>query len=342
MANMVTINDVAREAGVSKTTVSYVISHNPRIPHDTQERVRRAMKKLGYSVNHTARALSTSKTMTLGLLVSGQNDGMPLSLTRGAYLCELSKFARQHGYDLLLISNPDGVQAIRELASARKVDGLILMDLQRNDVRVAAAVESKLPTVLLGVPSDSLGLDVVDTDFERAAHELIRRFVNQGHRDIALVHTSESPKDDGANYAVRFRQAALTEARAAGITLRVPPMDVWDLNPAEHIRTVLNRFPTASGLLIDDDNAVIAAPQALLELGIHVPEDLSVAVVVPDVIHQRMRIPYTAVNINLSAVAEETIDTLIRRISKPDSPSVTRLVSQPLNDCGSIIRRDAP
>ena len=191
-----TITDVAHEAGVSKTTVSYVISNNPRISKDTADRVRQAMRKLGYTVNHTARALSTSKTMTIGLQVNA-DDNMKVSLTRGAYLCELSDCARKQGYDLLLLSHHNGMQSIRDIANSRKVDGLILMDIDRADPRIPVAVESEVPTVLLGIPENPMGLDEVDTDFERAAHELIDLFTEQHHQEIALLHTPEGTENGG-------------------------------------------------------------------------------------------------------------------------------------------------
>lgn len=332
---MVTITDVAHEAGVSKTTVSYVISHNPRISEETAKRVREAMEKLGYAVNHSARALSTSKTMTLGLQVNAEGN-MKVSLTRGAYLCELADFARTRGYDLLLMSNRNGVEGIRDIAGAGKVDGLILMDITCEEPRIEAAIESKVPTVLLGIPEDPKGLDEVDTDFERAAHELIALFERKGHREIALVHTPEGTLGRGANFAVRFRRSVMAEAEAEGITLHVPPPEDWNLPPAEKLRAVLQRYPDITGVIIDDDNTIISTPQVLLELGVCVPDDLSVAVVVPDVLREQMRIPYTAIDINLPAVAQEAVETMIRRIEHPDAPSVTRLVSQPLTDLGSV------
>lgn len=335
VGGVTTITDVAREAGVSKTTVSYVISRNPRIPEATANRVREAMNRLGYTVNYAARALSTAKTMTIGLLIN-EADGLSLSLTRGAYLCKLSDYARAQGYDLLLMNNRNGVSAIRDVVSARKVDGLILMDVLREDPRVAAARETGIPTVLLGVPSDSCGLDQVDTDFGRAAHELVDLFARQGHREVAVVHTAEVPEETGANYAVRFRQALLEETADKGLVLDVPPADEWDLDPGEKLRAVLTRFPRATGVIVDDDNSVISAPQVLMELGVAVPRDLSVAVVAPDVVRTTMRIPYTAIDINLPAVAERTVETLMRRIADPSGPAVTQLVSQPLTDLGSV------
>ena len=175
-----------------------------------------------------------------------------------------------------------------------------------------------------------MGLDEIDTDFERAAHELIDLFTEQHHQEIALLHTPEGTENGGSNFAVRFRQSVVREASDKGITLHVASPEDWDLAPSERLRSTLNRFPNITGLIIDDDNAVISAPQTFTELGMQVPEDLSVAVVVPDVIRDQMRIPYTAIDINLPAVAQEAVDTLVRRIDNPNAPSVTRLVSQPL------------
>lgn len=351
---MVTISDVAREAGVSKTTVSYVISGNPRISDETAARVRRAMADLGYTVNRAARALSTAKTMAIGLMVDAV-AAKALSVTRGMYLCELSACARRHGYDLLLMASDDGVRTIRDVASARKVDGLILMDIDRDDPRVRAAVEAKLPTVLLGVPADSLGLDEVDADFERAARELVALFAGYGHRRIALVHTVERTHgfgsgsgfgagsgdggaidDDGANSAVRFRRALFAEAAVRGIEVCMLGDEVASLDPGERLRVTLDRFPGTTGLVIDSDQVAIAAPQVFMERGIAVPGDLSVAVVAPDALREQMRIPYTAIGIDLPAVAEETVETLVRRLERADAPAVTRLVSQPLIDLGTV------
>ena len=107
-------------------------------------------------------------------------------------------------------------------------------------------------------------------------------------------------------------------------------------DPGERLRRALEAFPEATGLIIDDDNAILAAPQVFLELGVRVPEDMSVAVAVPNALRARMRIPYTAVDIDLQSVAEETVDTLIRRIDDASRPAMTRLISQPLSDRGSV------
>ena len=99
---MVTISDVAHAAGVSKATVSYVLSGDPRITQATTLKVQHAIDELGYTVNHAARALSVRKTKTIGV-VSPAFHGNYLSALFGLYVYLLSEEATKKGYDTLLI-----------------------------------------------------------------------------------------------------------------------------------------------------------------------------------------------------------------------------------------------
>ena len=104
---MVTISDVAHAAGVSKATVSYVLSGDPRITQATTLKVQHAIDELGYTVNHAARALSVRKTKTIGV-VSPAFHGNYLSALFGLYVYLLSEEATKRGYDTLLIGENDG------------------------------------------------------------------------------------------------------------------------------------------------------------------------------------------------------------------------------------------
>ncbi|MBY8967625.1 LacI family DNA-binding transcriptional regulator, partial [Algiphilus sp. NNCM1] len=121
---MVTISDVAHAAGVSKATVSYVLSGDPRITQATTLKVQHAIDELGYTVNHAARALSVRKTKTIGV-VSPAFHGNYLSALFGLYVYLLSEEATKRGYDTLLIGENDGFEAMHEAWSSKKVDGFI-------------------------------------------------------------------------------------------------------------------------------------------------------------------------------------------------------------------------
>ena len=324
----VTIKDIARIAGVSTSTVSRALSGSKELSEATRERIVKICNEQGYRVNALARSLIRSRTNVIGLIVPEVTNPFYAELSLG-----IETHARQLGYNVMLCNSQQDAKTTEELfgfLTSHQVDGIILANSHSNAPRWIQQFAPHLPTVLLGIPENPMGLDEIDTDFERAAHELIDLFTEQHHQEIALLHTPEGTENGGSNFAVRFRQSVVREASDKGITLHVASPEDWDLAPSERLRSTLNRFPNITGLIIDDDNAVISAPQTFTELGMQVPEDLSVAVVVPDVIRDQMRIPYTAIDINLPAVAQEAVDTLVRRIDNPNAPSVTRLVSQPL------------
>ena len=324
----VTIKDIARIAGVSTSTVSRALSGSKELSEATRERIVKICNEQGYRVNALARSLIRSRTNVIGLIVPEVTNPFYAEVSLG-----IETHARQLGYNVMLCNSQQDTKTTEELfgfLTSHQVDGIILANSHSDAPRWIQQFAPHLPTVLLGIPENPMGLDEIDTDFERAAHELIDLFTEQHHQEIALLHTPEGTENGGSNFAVRFRQSVVREASDKGITLHVASPEDWDLAPSERLRSTLNRFPNITGLIIDDDNAVISAPQTFTELGMQVPEDLSVAVVVPDVIRDQMRIPYTAIDINLPAVAQEAVDTLVRRIDNPNAPSVTRLVSQPL------------
>ena len=332
---MVTMRDVAREAGVSKATVSYVVSGSPLISEKTAAKVRTAMEKLGYSVNHTARALSTARTNAIGVVTSFNEDGC-FDLSAGTYLYGISAAARRHGYDTMLLTGADGVETIRSVALSRRVDGIVVLDVRNDDPRIEAVRESGIPAVLLGSPADPQGVDVVDSNFEQAAVSLVGRLRDGGHRSILFIGWPESVYRRNLNYAVRFR-ASLLEACEA-MDVRVDAVYARDvtLGASEVIQRALGDHSDATAMIIHNDAAVVGAPQAFERMGVRVPEDLSVATIVPVQLGEGMQIPFDSVGIDVEAVSFRTVDRLVERITEPGLPAVVELLEQPLNVKGSV------
>ena len=332
---MVTIKDVAQEAGVSKATVSYVLSGNPLITEKTQAKVRAAMDRLGYSVNHAARSLSTARTDTIGIVVPTRYGGC-FSLSLGAYLYTISATAREFGYDTLLLACDDGPHALSAAADARKIDGVIVLDVCNDDPRIDTLVRTGLPGVLLGVPNDPKGIDCVDTDFAEVSAKLVNILVDAGHREILLVGWPQSVYDQQLNYAVRFRDAALRTARLRGVHVHIVCSDDELLGSDQAILQALKAFPDATAMMIHNDAALVSAQQVLREAGIVVPKDLSVVSLVPDQVAIGMHIPYTSMSIDLRKVAHEALVVLGRRIRERQAPACVHLVPADFKEAGSV------
>lgn len=332
---MVTMRDVAREAGVSKATVSYVVSGSPLISEKTAAKVRAAMEKLGYSVNHTARALSTAKTNAIGVVTSFFNDGC-FSLSAGTYLYSIAAAARRHGYDTMLLTGEDSAETIRSAALSRRIDGVVILDVCNDDPRIGAIKESGIPAVLLGSPSDSQEVDVVDSNFEQAAVSLVAWLRDSGHRSVLFIGWPESVYARNLNYAVRFRKSLMEACEAARIQVSAIYAHDVTLGASEVIQRALRDCPFATAMIIHNDAAVVGAPQAFERMGVHVPEDLSVVTIVPEQLGEGMQIPFDSVRVDVDMVASRTVDRLIERIGNPDAPTTVELLDQPLNIQGSV------
>ena len=131
----VTIMDVAREAGVSPSTVSYALSGKRtdlRI-HPRPDRPRRS-RRLGFTANAGARALATSQTMVIGLLTQFHQDEFAPAMLQ--YVLPVSDTARELGYDILLVTEADATAALRRVTSTGMVDGVVLLDVTHEDPRL--------------------------------------------------------------------------------------------------------------------------------------------------------------------------------------------------------------
>ena len=169
---MATLADVARHAGVSQSTVSYVLSGKRTISAATRRpggaaaiharsatcagRRRPRAGQLG------ARACSRSSTP----LRAGLHTPVAME-----FVTSVVTAARRHAHDVLLLTNDEGPEGIRRVAGSALVDGLVLMDVQLRDDRIPVLRELGLPAVLIGVPDDTAGLTCATSTSPRAAGE---------------------------------------------------------------------------------------------------------------------------------------------------------------------------
>lgn len=327
---MVNISDVARAAGVSKATVSYVLSDDPRITEQTAAKVRKAVADLGYTVNHAARALSVKKTMTLGI-ISPAYHGSYLSALFGLHMYLLSEQAAKFGYDTLSICSDSGDQALNKAWASKKVDGFILMDVSDDDPRLSMAASLGAPTVAFGSPKDSYGLDTVDSDFPKAARRTIEYLAQEGHTEIILLLWSHNIFRRKMGFALRFRDTIIEEAKARGIQVHIVFPEDDESDPAVTIAESLRDYPSATAMVLHNESATIVASQTFTDLGVRVPDDLRVVTLFPKQLFNSMRIPFVSIDIDISVLAETAIMLLLSRIANHDAPMVRQAFDFPMS-----------
>ena len=183
----VTIKMVADEAGVSKSTVSRVISNSPDISDKTKEKVFAVMDKLNYYPSAIARSLANRMSKNIGLVLPADDDFF-INPFFQLSLRAISKTASARGYDALIVYNEDNeIASIKRVANANKVDGVILMRSQVKDEIVDYLKERNVPFVLIGKSLDYDDIYSVDTDNIVASRHVTEIMADEGCKKIGFI-----------------------------------------------------------------------------------------------------------------------------------------------------------
>lgn len=332
---MATIGDVARIAGVSRSTVSYALSGKRTISRETRDRIDAAIAELGFTPHAGARALATSQSMVLGLLLQFRSDEFAPAMLQ--YVLSITETARELGYDILMVTDEDGPAAIDRIAASNMVDGIVLLDVQHDDARIPVLRANRQPGALVGLPADTAGLDVFDLDFGEAARILVDHLNALGHQEIVLITPPRQVFERGGAYAWRFRDAAIDRAARYGI--QVIPYYGESRQPAINVslREVLDARPDATAMIVHNDASVAALPAVLHDRGVRVPEDLSVVSLYSQNFGQSFALPFTAIETSPDVLGRLAVQQLVRRITDAISagPPIVRFVEPELTDRGS-------
>jgi len=323
-----TIEDVARAAGVSLSTVSYALSGKRRISEATRLRVERAARELGYRPHAGARALASSRSDVIALAVPFR-PGLDVQIVM-QFVAGVVAAARTHGRDVLLLTADDPEEVARVAASST-ADAVVVMDVASDDARLPALRALPVPSVLIGVPDDTRGLSCVDLDFTAAGRLAVSTLAEAGHTTIALVSASATRLAEGANYAVRMRAGALAGAAAHGVELLQVPSEPTFAGGAAAVQEAFARGPRPTALVVHNEAALGGVVSALERLGLRVPADVSVVAVAPSEIAAALPIRLTTVEVPGQRIGRIAVEMAMQRMGGDDTAE-TRLVAPALLD----------
>jgi len=320
---MVKISDVARHAGVSASTVSYVLSGKRSISSDTRDRVLESIKALGYRPHAGARALASSRSNVIALVIP---------LRSGTYVPILMQFAvavvtaaRAYDHDVLLLTQDEGVDGLERVAGTALVDAIIAMDIETHDARLPVLRELERPSVLIGFPADTAGLTCIDFDFVAAGALAVRHLAELGCRNVALLGEPPAVYARGTGYAERTLHGFTRMVQEMGITGTVLPCDPAPDGVGETVGRLLRDLPGLTGLVVQNEAVVEPMLKAVQAEGRRVPEDLSVIVIGPDELGLRTTPQLTSISLPTEDVAQGAVDLLIAKLDGGDVPSATLL-----------------
>lgn len=332
---MPTIEDVARLAGVSTSTVSYALSGKRPISPATRHRIEAAVAELGYRPHAGAKALASARTEVIGLM-------MPLRV--GVDVTVIMQFAggvvtraREHAHDVLLLTQDD-LDGLERVTHGAMVDALVVMDVEADDARVPALRRSKQPSVLIGLPRHPAGLACIDLDFEAAGRMAALELARLGHREIALVGAPPEVVERHTSYADRvargFEGAAAEEAVAA----HVVPCPVTPHEVDEVVDRLLAGTPGVTGLFVHNERALPHVLARLREAGRPVPQDVSVIALCPEDVALTQQVPLTSIDLPAWRIGSIAVDMVMGMLGS-DYPAETRLLAPTMTTRGSTAPR---
>ena len=339
----VSIKDVAKEAGVSTTTVSYVLNRHPgeTISAETTQRVLDAAKRLNYVPNLNARSLSSRHTNLIGVVIPQTEPGKEFMFSNpfyGELLSAIEYTARKSGYHLLLSGTRED-QNYASIAQNRGVDGIIIVGTYPGE-NLDALRTSGVPIVLVDSYVTDSGFHTIGIKDREGARMATQYLIDKGHRDIAFI--SGSIRENGVN-SKRY-QGYCEAMQAAGLCVS---KDALYLGTVDHeygqqaAESYVRRGKRQTAAFVTADILAMGFIKGLMEHNVRVPEEMSI-VGFDDVYLAQMCYPsLTTVNQDIVRKGQLAVQCILDTVENPGIGRIEHILPLTLTERDSVKERSA-
>ncbi|MCX5259387.1 substrate-binding domain-containing protein [Streptomyces canus] len=260
-------------------------------------------------------------THTLGLLYPPAGRLRDYTTMQLSFVGGVAEAAAQHGYDLLLA--PAGSHddpSFPRMIDDRRVDGVIVMEIRREDDRVEHLAKAGFPFVAIGRNHRADVAGWVDLDFAGLAGGCVQHLADLGHRRIAFVNRSEQLFNSGYGFA-RLGDEGYTEMMKKLLLTPHAYLCGDDLASGEEVvERILSEDPATTSLVTMNEAALEGVYRGLTRHGLGVPRDFSVVGVAASPWAEQVNPPLTAAEIPAKEMSRVAVDLMMRRLRSPDSP----------------------
>ena len=319
---MVSMKDIAAACGVSVATVSKALNDHSDIGEDSKQHIKEVAKTMGYSPNSLARALKTNRTYNIGVLFV---DEAQSGLTHDYFSQVLDNFKRtveDKGYDITFINKGRNHVSYLEHCRYRGFDGVMIACVDFYDPQVVELVRSNIPLVTIdhmfnnriSVMSDNVG----------GMRQLLEYVYAKGHRRIAYIH--------GADSAVTRERLTSFYHTAEKLGLDIPDeyikeapyRDSW--GSGDRTRELLSLPNPPTCILYPDDFACLGGLNAISNMGLRVPEDVSVVGYDGIRISRHLSPKLTTLKQDTKTIGNRAGEKLVSLIEHPKSTIIEQIV----------------
>lgn len=274
----ITSHEVAKRAGVSRTTVSLVLNDvkGIRISEETRQRVLSAARELGYTPNASARSLVSGRTRTIGLVICQPAEHILIDAYLPQVLYGLSEVSRKRGFRVLVeavedVSQPD---AYIHLARGKQIDGMAILGPRLDDQSLPSLIDDGFPLVLIGRLED-LPTPAVAIDEATAASHAVAHLLSLGHQRVACI-TNGPPHYSSAMERLRGYQRAIERANRPFDEQLIHYGNFDPKSGYDAMQQLLREGSPPTAIFVASDVVAFGVIAAAAEAGLRIPDDLAI------------------------------------------------------------------
>ncbi|MCX4744737.1 LacI family transcriptional regulator [Kitasatospora sp. NBC_01287] len=324
------IGEIARRAGVSRSTVSYTLSGKRSVSEATRRRIQDVIDELDYKPNAAARALAEGRTRTIGLVIPPATAR--LTHMQLDFVAAVVEAAAKADLDVLLSpSGGDHDRSFERLVSGRRVDGVILMEIRVKDARVERLLREDLPFVGIGHTAGDHRMSWIDVDYTTLVARCVHHLADLGHRAVALINRSPELLTAGYGPGLRAAEGFAAATAERGIAGYPYPCGDDTASGRAVIRRIHAEHPEVTAAVTLNEAALPGIQHALDDAGLRVPGGFSIAGVAARQWAEDFRPPLTAADVPAQQMGAQAIELLVERIAEPAAPPRHILLTPPVS-----------
>ncbi|MCX7845862.1 MAG: LacI family transcriptional regulator [Dictyoglomaceae bacterium] len=332
---MVNIRDIAKKVGVSPSTVSRALNDDPKISEETKKKVKEIAKRLRYKPNQAARSLITRETKTIGFLILKKEKPLVADPFYSIILYSAQNELHEMGYHLLYGIIPHGKlnpKKLPRMLQEERIDGLILAGPDMPQEFIESIRKTDIPLILVDNYSEKV--DSVLADNVRGAYIATKYLIDLGHKNIAFA---SGPLDQISVYErwEGYKKALMEANIEYNPSYMVEEKELTMKTGRHSLQLLWKNAKKPTAILAANDPMALGIIQCAKNMGIKVPEELSVIGIDDIEISSQFDPPLTTIRIFKEEMGLITAKRLIDRIKNPNQPPIKIIVSTELIIRGS-------
>ncbi|MFA9560300.1 LacI family DNA-binding transcriptional regulator [Evansella sp. AB-rgal1] len=337
---MITMYDVAKAAGVSKSTVSNVFSQKRPISKEVRERVLDIAKQLNYKPNYMARSLAIKETGIIGLSLIGEK--IKFSQFHLSFMNGVLNECYKQGYRLLVNTLSEEYKHQVSNVASDPVDGEIILAPSKNDSRIREKEANNIPLVVIGKPPEEFEdkLSYVDNNNSQAAAQVAEYLLEMGHENILFlnapkIRTVSGEREKG--YMEALEKIGMKHNQQT-ILYRSEKLTSIDFGFKTTVK-MLTDNPRITAVVTDNDKVALGVYRAAKGMGLSIPNDLSVVAFSDgSMFSPELTPPLTCMRLNGEVLGSESTKLLLEQIKAEHKIMKRIIVPIELEERGSTAR----